>query len=116
MRDFTKYDIWNDGIDLAVRTNSLTGDFPESKKFGLVSQARRASVSISSNFAEGCSRSSEKDFKRFIEISLGSAFELKTQLIISNKLGYLNSQYLMEMVELTDKVSKQLNSLRNKLK
>lgn len=115
MRDYTKYDIWIDGIEISLKVYEVTKTFPEEEKFGITSQLRRAVISISSNFAEGCSRSSEKDFKRFIEIALGSAFELKTQLIISNKLGFLKTNSLSELVEQVDKVSKQLNSLRNKL-
>lgn len=116
MRDFTKYDIWNDGIEISIKIYELSKSFPEEEKFGLTSQLRRASVSISSNFAEGCSRTSEKDFKRFIEISLGSAFELKTQLIIACRLKYLKEEDLNILIQQVDKCSKQLNSLRSKLK
>lgn len=116
MRDFTKYDVWNDGIEITIHIYKMTNDFPEYEKFGLISQLRRASISISSNIAEGCSRSSEKEFKRFIEISIGSAFEVKTQLIISEKLSFINEEQLRDMIELIDKISKQLNSLRNRLK
>lgn len=116
MRDFTKYDIWIDSIEISVEVYRLTKKFPEDEKFGLTSQIRRASISISSNFAEGCSRTSEKDFKRFVEISLGSAFEVKTQLIISSKLGFVDTGKVEELIENIDKVSKQLNALRNKLK
>ncbi|MEP0366641.1 MAG: four helix bundle protein [Cyclobacteriaceae bacterium] len=116
MRDYTKYDIWNDGIDICVKVYELTESFPDVEKFGLISQLRRASVSIPSNFAEGCSRSTEKDFKRFIEISLGSAFEMKTQLIISNRLGFVPESILIDFTNSINKLSKQLNALRNKLK
>ena len=88
MRDFTKYEVWVDGIEIAIEIYELTKGFPDDKKFGLIAQLRRASISISSNIAEGCSRSSEKDFKRFIETALGSAFEFKTPLIISFKLSF----------------------------
>ena len=116
MRDFTKYEVWQDGIDLAVKAYEITNDFPAEEKYGLVSQIRRASVSVPSNFAEGCSRSSEKDFKRFIEIALGSSFELKTQLIISEKLKFLKEEKLNKHLTDLDKNAKQLNALRNKLK
>ena len=116
MRDYTKYDIWNDGIEISIKIYELTKSFPDEEKFGLTSQIRRASISISSNFAEGCSRTSEKDFKRFIEIALGSIFELKTQLTIANKLKFIQSKELEDMMELIDKCGKQLNTLRNKLK
>ncbi|MEO9483336.1 MAG: four helix bundle protein [Ekhidna sp.] len=116
MRDYTKYDIWKDGIKIFVDIYELTKLFPEEEKFGIISQLRKASVSIASNFAEGCSRLSEKEFKRFTEFSLGSAFELKTQLIISDNLGYISKDNLATLMELIDKCSKQMNSLRNKLK
>jgi four helix bundle protein len=115
MRDYTKYDIWKDGIDISIVIYELTQSFPDDERFGLISQLRRAAVSISSNFAEGSSRSSEKDFKRYIEISLGSTFEVKTQLIIAQKLGYLDQKQLDEIVEKIDIIGKQLNALRNKL-
>lgn len=116
MRDYIKYDIWIDGIEISVKIYKLTESFPDDEKFGITSQLRRAAVSISSNFAEGCSRSSEKEFKRFVEISLGSVFEVKTQLIISNKLGFVNDNRLKELILILDKIGKQLNTLRNKLK
>lgn len=116
MRDFTKYDIWTDGIEISIQIYEITKLFPEGEKFGLVSQLRRASVSIPSNFAEGCSRSSEKDFKRFIEISLGSIFELKTQLSIAKRLEFIDLKDFKSILELIDKCGKQLNTLRNKLK
>lgn len=122
MRDYTKYDIWNDGniwndgIEISIKIYELTKNFPEEEKFGLTSQIRRTSISISSNFAEGCSRTSEKDFKRFIEIALGSIFELKTQLTIANKLKFIQSKELEDKLELIHKCGKQLNTLRYKLK
>lgn len=116
MRDFTKYEIWIDGIEFAIQIYEVTSNFPEQEKFGLVSQIRRAAVSISSNFAEGCSRSSEKEFVRFIEISLGSAFELKTQIIISKRLKFLEENKFDQLIGDVEKLSKQLNSLRKKIK
>ncbi len=116
MRDFTKYDIWNNGIDFVVEIYEQTQRWPDSEKFGLISQIRRAAVSIPSNFAEGCSRSSEKEFSRFLEVSLGSAFEVKTQLIIANRLKFLTPESYHKFVSGLDLISKQINALRNKLK
>lgn len=115
MRDYTKYDIWKEAINISVEVYKLTSSFPTEEKFGLISQLRRSAVSIASNFAEGCSRTSEKDFSRFLEIALGSAFELKTQLIISNKIELLSEEMLTDSLTKIDKVSRQLNSLRSKL-
>ena len=76
MRNFRNMIIWNQGIDLAVKGYQLTKLLPKEETYGLRRQINRALVSIPSNIAEGCSRTSEKEFGRFLEISLGSAFEL----------------------------------------
>ncbi|MEQ8712922.1 MAG: four helix bundle protein [Cyclobacteriaceae bacterium] len=115
MRDYTKYDIWKDAINISVEVYKLTGSFPAEEKFGLTSQLRRSAVSVASNLAEGCSRTSEKDFGRFLEIALGSAFELKTQLIISNKIELLSDKLLTDSITKIDKACRQLNALRSKL-
>jgi four helix bundle protein len=116
MRDYTKYKVWNDSIDLAMVIYNLTKEFPSDERFGLISQLRRAAVSIPSNIAEGCSRSSEKEFNRYLEISIGSSFEVKTQLIIAKKLNFGDQSKLNKALELVDSISKQINALRNKVK
>lgn len=116
MRDFTKYGIWREAISLSVDIYKLTRRFPSEEKYGLTSQIRRASVSISSNIAEGCSRSSEKEFSRFIEISIGSLFEVKSQLFLAVELEFLDKNVFDSLNVNIDKLGKQLNSLRNKLK
>jgi four helix bundle protein len=83
MRDFRKFEIWNQGMDLSVKVYEIVKQLPKEELYGLRSQITRAVVSIPSNIAEGCSRGSEKDFKRFLEISLGSAFELETGLVLA---------------------------------
>ncbi len=87
MRNFKELRIWQKGIDIAVKTFKLTDTFPKEDKYGICQQMTRSGVSIPSNIAEGSSRRSEKDYARFIEISIGSSFELETQLIISEKLS-----------------------------
>jgi four helix bundle protein len=77
---------------------------------------RRAIVSVPSNIAEGCSRTSQIDFKRFLEISLGSLFELESQLIIVEKLGFINDQELEEMIVKVSGLQKQTNNLISKIK
>ena len=72
MRDFRKYDIWIDGIELTVKIYQMSEKFPDIEKFNLRTQINRASTSITNNIAEGSGKSSEKDFARFLEISLGS--------------------------------------------
>lgn len=89
MRDFKKLKIWQSGIQLVEQVYQVTDTFPNTEKFGLTSQMTRAVVSIPSNIAEGGARNSQKEYKRFLEIALGSAFELETQLIIIEKLGWI---------------------------
>lgn len=116
MRDFTKYNVWNEALEIAVEAYKLTSEFPKEEKFGLVSQIRRASISISSSIAEGSSRTSEKDFCRFLEIAIGSGFEIKSQFLLCNKLGFLSAENLRIIETQLDSLLKQLNSLRSKLK
>lgn len=78
MRNFKELKIWQKGFEVAVKSFKLTASFPKEEKYGITSQITRAAVSIPSNIAEGSSRSSEKDYNRFLELSLGSTFELET--------------------------------------
>jgi four helix bundle protein len=93
-----------------------TKSLPDSEKFGLKSQMQRAAVSIPSNIAEGCGRNSEIEFKRFLEIAIGSAFELETQLIICFELEYIDQNQLDKILEELNRLQKQINSLISKIK
>lgn len=90
--DYKEFNVWKEAIKLVKITYEITAEFPKSEKYSLVSQLRRASVSIPSNIAEGSSRSSDKDYKRFVEIAIGSTLELETQLIISKELDFLDKE------------------------
>jgi four helix bundle protein len=83
--NYKELDAWKESMELVQLVYEITQKFPGDEKFGLVSQLRRASVSVLSNIAEGCSRSSNKEYKRFVEIALVSILELETQLIIAAK-------------------------------
>lgn len=89
--NFKHLNIWKLSIDLANEVYSATEIFPKNEEFGLKSQLRRCATSVASNIAEGSSRSSNKDFNRFLEISLGSLYEMQTQLIISEKRQFLET-------------------------
>ncbi len=82
--NFKNLNIWKLAIDLANEIYSVTENFPKSEEFGLKLQLRRCAVSVPSNIAEGSSRTSNKDFNRFLEISLGSLYEIQTQITIAN--------------------------------
>ena len=73
-------------IDLATRIYSLTSNYSDTEKYGLVSQLRRASISVSSNIAEGSGRQTKQDFKHFLSIALGSLYEMESQLVVSKNL------------------------------
>ena len=116
MRNFRELIIWNDAIQLVKKVYSLNGLLPQSEKYGLSSQICRAAVSIPSNIAEGCSRNSQKEFKHFLEITLGSAFELEPQLLIISELEMIKENGITELLEDLHKLQAQINSLINKIK
>lgn len=116
MKDFKKLKIWQKGFQIAKETYKITREFPVEERYGLTSQINRASVSISSNIAEGSSRRSEKDYFRFIEIALGSCFELESQFLIALELNYGNKQNIEIMLKEIDEEQKMLIAFMKKLK
>lgn len=91
MNYFKELKVWQKAIDLVTKIYTKSQEFPKEELYGLTSQIRRSAVSIPSNIAEGCGRKTNKDFANFLGISLGSAFELETQLIIAKNLNFMNS-------------------------
>lgn len=89
MKSHKDLDVWRKSIELVTVVYKLTDTFPQQEQFGLVSQMRRSAVSVPSNIAEGAARQSNKEFKQFLFIALGSLAELETQFIISEKLNFL---------------------------
>lgn len=88
MSDYKDLEVWQKAIAVVAEIYQLSSSFPESEKFGITNQMRRAAVSIPSNIAEGSARHHSKDFIHFLRIADGSAAELETQLIISEKLNF----------------------------
>ena len=93
-------DVWKSGIVLVEDIYKITKLFPNEELYGMVSQMRRASVSIPSNIAEGYARDSKKELIHYLYISLGSLSELETQLIISTNLGYIKDESKLDDVEI----------------
>ncbi len=112
-RDLT---IWQKGIVLVKRIYELTSQFPPSEQFGLTSQMRRSAVSIPSNIAEGCGRNSDKELIHFLYITLGSASELETQVIISVELDFLSQEKADPIQNLISEIIKMASSLIKSLK
>lgn len=99
MKSHNDLKVYQEAMDLVIEIYSITNNFPDSERFGLISQIRRCSVSIPSNIAEGAARESKKEFIRFLYISLGSASELETQLEISKRLKFID-----DSIDLKDKI------------
>ncbi|MCU4163404.1 four helix bundle protein [Carboxylicivirga caseinilyticus] len=116
MKDYRKLRVWQKGIEIVKLTYKLTSALPSNEKFNLVSQMNRAAVSIPSNIAEGSSRKSEKDYHRYLEISLGSCFELDTQIEIVIQLEFDQDDLCDELRTSLIEEIMMLQSLMNKLK
>ena len=115
MFNFEKLDTWHQAISFADLVYQLTRRFPDEERFGLTNQMRRAAVSISSNIAEGSSRSSRPDYIRFLEIATGSLFEIVSQATIGRNQGFLSTTDYEQLYQAAEKQSRMLSGLRNSL-
>ena len=112
MRTYEKIRVWQSAMDLVVLVYKATQDFPRSEQFGLVSQMRRASVSVPSNIAEGYGRGAQADRLRFFYIARGSLMELETQIAIAARLAYAGANVLIGQ---TERVFAQLSALISRM-
>lgn len=115
-RPHKKLDAWKKAIELTVATYRLTEELPAAEKFGLVSQMRRAAVSVASNIAEGAARNTNKEFLRFLYTSQGSLSELDTQVVICEQLAYFSESDVDLLNEHIEKESKLISGLIRFLK
>jgi len=115
MFNFEKLDAWQHAIEFADLIYSTTRSFPADERFGLTNQMRRAAVSVSSNIAEGSSRSSKTDFARFVEIAAGSLFEVVSQSVIAKRQGFLDEADALRIYEAAERQGRILSGLRNSL-
>jgi four helix bundle protein len=114
-QDFHDLTVWQRAIDLTVCIYRLTQRFPKEEMYGLISQLRRASVSVASNIAEGRGRLNPGEFRQFLGVALGSTFEVQTQLIVARRLNFGNEKTIDEAAALSNEVSKMLTSFIQKL-
>jgi four helix bundle protein len=110
---FEKLECWQQARRLAVWTYQSTKDFPADERFGLISQMRRASISIASNIAEGSARRTSKDQAHFSTVAYSSTIELLNDLIISSDLGYLSPDFYLAGREMIEKQTLLISTLRN---
>ena len=116
VKSYRDLQVWQFAIELTTDIYTFTANFPKNESFGLSSQLQRAAVSVPSNIAEGHARDSTKEYLRFISIALGSLAEAETQLIISNKLNYINQEKLAEILEKSSAIGRMLRGLQKSLK
>lgn len=114
-RDYHDLLVWKKGMELAKHVYEITKTFPEVEKFGLVSQMRRAAVSVPSNIAEGQARNTTGEFIQFLSHAVGSVSELDTQLILSVELGYCSQAKTETARSLILELRKMITALRRKL-
>ncbi|MDM1139425.1 four helix bundle protein [Empedobacter sp. R132-2] len=108
MHDFKELIVWQKTMNFTKRFYEITSNYPKSEIYGLTSQSRRACVSIASNIAEGAGRNSNAQFINFLNIALGSSFELKCQIILARDLEFIQ-------VEISDNLLKDLKHIQNML-
>jgi four helix bundle protein len=114
--NFEKLDVWHRAVELASVVYDVTGLFPADERFGLTSQMRRAAVSVSSNIAEGSSRSSRADFARFVELAVGSLYELLSQAYVARKQGFLSEDDFRKLHSAAEDLIRMSSGLRNHLR
>ena len=115
MHNFRNMRIWHESIDLLEKIHSITKTFPREERYGLISQMRRSASSIPTNIAEGSSRDSQKEFKHFLSISLGSAYELFTHLEVSRRMGYISEETKEDLMRSTCEIERKISSFRKQL-
>ena len=108
--------VWQQSIEMVTSIYMMTQSFPKEETFGLVSQLRRASVSVPSNIAEDYARGTDKEKLHFLRISSGSMSEVETQLLLGLNLGYIGQEKYNKLSEIVTSVWKQLNSLISSIK
>ena len=115
MFNFEKLETWQKAIEFADLVYVSTRSFPADERFGLTTQMRRAAVSVSSNLAEGSSRSSRTDFARYVEISTGSLFEVVSQAHLSRRQGFMSEDQFQQLYNFSEILGKMLSRLRSSI-
>ena len=109
-------EVWKRSLNFVTKTYKVTTKFPDDEKFGLVSQMRRAAVSIPSNIAEGAARNSKKEFINFLHIAQGSTAELETQILISRNLDFVSQNQADPLLKELEEISKMIIGLQKSLR
>ncbi len=116
IKTFRDLKIWQQSMELVTEIYRATSSFPEEEKYGLTSQLRRSSVSIPSNISEGFGRNSQGDFKRFVNISMGSLFELQTQIEVAKNLEFISKEIFENLYDHSREIERMMSSFIRTLK
>lgn len=116
VRDYRELIVWQKAMDLVELVYRTTDGFPQREIYGLTAQVRRAAISIPSNIAEGQGRYSTRDFLHFLSIARGSLKEVETQVLIAERLGYVDQRMRSNLLELTTEVSRLISGLASSLR
>ncbi len=116
IKTFRDLKIWQQSMELVTEIYRATSSFPEEEKYGLTSQLRRSSVSIPSNISEGFGRNSQGDFKRFVNISMGSLFELQTQIEVAKNLEFISKEIFENLYDNSREIERMMSSFIRTLK
>src|SRR6266404_3950308 len=107
--------VWKTSVELALEVYRITESFPQSERFGLTTQLRRAAISVASNIAEGHARSTRGEYRNFVSIARGSVVEIEVQLFLAEQLGYVQSPTLIKAREQCDAISRIITNLKHAL-
>jgi four helix bundle protein len=107
--------VWKTSVELALEVYRITESFPQSERFGLTSQLRRAAVSVASNIAEGHARSTRGEYRSFLSIARGSAIEVEVQLFLAEQIGYVQTPTLVKARDYCDAISRMITKLKRAL-
>lgn len=116
IKNFRDLDVWKLGMEIVVEVYELTKSIPKEEAYGLVSQMRRAAVSIASNIAEGFTRHHNKEYRHFLYIALGSCAELETQIEVCRILAYIDQETRDKLIDQFDHEGRMINNLIKCLK
>ncbi|HYU51302.1 MAG TPA: four helix bundle protein [Gemmatimonadaceae bacterium] len=107
--------VWNTAVQLTLEVYRITESFPQSERFGLTAQLRRAAVSVATNIAEGHARSTRGEYRNFLSIARGSAIEVEVQLFLAEQIGYAQSPMLIKAQGYCDSISRMITNLKRAL-
>jgi len=115
VHNFKELNVWEKARQLVSDVYKITGKFPKEEKYGLGNQIQRAVISIPSNIAEGAGRGTDKDFMHFLDIAIGSSYEVETQLILANDLDYISQNELKDLLDKVCEIQKMIHGFKRTL-